>query len=192
MVRRAPAASVRFGIAASRRARRRRSTSRDFYESCFIRSYDAAHLAEHPGQRVSAMQAEIIEWEANPFVRITYAVRGGANYSLAGDCYDEIAGGYLCHLCEDDSCETGEQTFKVLLKDKDSITIVNDTTGLTGEDESGADGRACGGRRARRFRARPHRLFRLRGLTPRSCTSRPTRSRRMRATRSTTRSCSGR
>jgi hypothetical protein len=110
----------------------------DFYESCFIRSYDAAHLARHPGQRVSAVQAEIIEWEANPFVRITYAVKGGANYRLAGDCYDEIAGGYLCHLCKDDGCETGEQTFKVLLKDKDSIDIVNDTTGLTGEDESGA------------------------------------------------------
>lgn len=110
----------------------------DFYESCFIRSYDAAHLAKHPGQRVSAIQAEIIEWEANPFVRITYAVRGGANFSLAGDCYDEIEGGYLCHLCKDDSCQTGEQTFKVLLKDKDSITIVNDTTGLTGEDDNGA------------------------------------------------------
>jgi hypothetical protein len=110
----------------------------DFYESCFIRSYDAAHLAKHPGQRVSAVQAEIIEWEANPFVRITYAVKGGANYRLAGDCYDEIAGGYLCHLCKDESCETGEQTFKILLKEKDSIDIINDTTGLTGEDESGA------------------------------------------------------
>ena len=110
----------------------------DFYESCFIRSYDDAHLAKHPGQRVSAIQAEIIEWEASPFVRITYAVRGGANFHVAGDCYDEIAGGYLCHLCNDESCETGEQTFKVLLKDKDSITIVNDTTGLTGADDNGA------------------------------------------------------
>ena len=110
----------------------------DFYESCFIRSYDAAHLAKHPGQRVSAIQAEIIEWEANPFVRITYAVRGGANYRVAGDCYDEIEGGYLCHLCKDDSCQTGEQTFKVFLKNKDSITIVNDTTGLTGKDDNGA------------------------------------------------------
>jgi hypothetical protein len=110
----------------------------DFYESCFIRSYDAAHLDKHPNQRVSAIQAEIIEWETNPFVRITYAVRGGASYSLAGDCYDEIAGGYLCHLCKDESCETGEQTFKVLLKGRDAITIVNDTTGLTGEDDSGA------------------------------------------------------
>ena len=118
----------------------------DFYESCFIGSYDAAHLAKHPGQRVSAIQVEIIEWEANPFVRITYAVRGGANYSLAGDCYDEIDGGFLCHLCKDDSCETGEQAFKVLLKDKDSIAIVNDTTGLTGEDDSGATDQleACG------------------------------------------------
>lgn len=117
-----------------------------FYESCFIRSYDAAHLEQHPGQRVSAMQAEIIEWETNPFVRVTYAVRGGASYSLAGDCYDKIEGGYLCHLCKDDGCETGEQTFKVILKSLDAITIVNDTTGLTGEDESGArDELAAGG-----------------------------------------------
>ena len=110
----------------------------DFYESCFIRNYDAAHLAKHPEQRVAAMQVEIIEWETNPFVRIAYALRGGANYSLAGDCYDEIAGGFLCHLCVDESCETGEQTFKVMLKSRDAITIVNDTTGVTGEDESGA------------------------------------------------------
>ena len=110
----------------------------DFYESCFIRSYDDAHLAKHPGQRVSAIQAEIIEWEANPFVRITYAVRGGANFHVAGDCYDEIAGGYLCHLCRDDSCQSGEQTFKVLFRDKDSITIVNDTTGVTAADDNGA------------------------------------------------------
>ena len=109
-----------------------------FYDSCFIRNYDADHLAKHPGQLVAAMQVEIIEWEANPFVRINYALRGGANYSLAGDCYDEISGGFLCHLCVDDSCETGEETFKVLLKSSDSITIVNDTTGVTGEDEGGA------------------------------------------------------
>ena len=106
-----------------------------FYESCFIRNYDADHLAKHPGQRVAAMRVEIIEWEANPFVRINYALRGGAGYSLAGDCYDEISGGFLCHLCVDDSCETGEETFKVLLKSNDSITIVNETTGVTGEDE---------------------------------------------------------
>ena len=109
-----------------------------FYESCFVRTYDAAHLAKHPDQRVAAMRVEIIEWEANPFVRITYAVRGGGDYSVAGDCYDEIEGGYLCHLCVDDSCETGEQTFKVMLKNKDAITIVNDTTGLTGRSEVGA------------------------------------------------------
>jgi hypothetical protein len=117
----------------------------DFYESCFIRSYDDAHLAKHPGQRVSAMQAEIIEWEANPFVRITYAVRGGANFHVAGDCYDEIAGGYLCHLCKDDSCQSGEQTFKVLFKGKDSITIVNDTTGLTASNDSATDELSAGG-----------------------------------------------
>ena len=108
-----------------------------FYESCFIRNYDAAHLEKHPDQRVAAMQVEIIEWEANPFVRINYAVRGGASYVLAGDCYDEISGGYLCHLCADDSCQTGEETFKVMLKNADAITIVNDTTGVTGRDDAG-------------------------------------------------------
>jgi hypothetical protein len=108
-----------------------------FYESCFIRNYDAAHLDKHPGQRVAAMQVEIIEWEASPFVRIDYAVRGGANYRLAGDCYDEITGGFLCHLCADDSCQTGEETFKVMLKNTDAITIVNDTTGVTGENDGG-------------------------------------------------------
>jgi hypothetical protein len=108
-----------------------------FYESCFQRSYDAAHLKKHPGQRVASMKAEIIEWEENPFVRITYTVRDGGKYSVGGDCYDAIDGGYLCHLCVDESCETGEQTFKVMLKRKDAISILNDTTGVTGESKSG-------------------------------------------------------
>lgn len=109
----------------------------DFYESCFVRSYDAAHLAKHPGQRVSAMQVEILQWEDNAYARITYALRGGANFRTGGDCYDAIAGGYLCHRCKDESCDTGEQNFKLMLKSKDAIQIVNDTTGLTAENEGG-------------------------------------------------------
>jgi hypothetical protein len=109
-----------------------------FYDSCFVRTYDAAHLTKHPGQRVAAMKAEIIQWEENPFVRITYTLRDGGKYSVGGDCYDAIEGGYLCHLCVDESCETGEQTFKVMLKSKDAISIVNDTTGLTGKGEGDA------------------------------------------------------
>lgn len=108
-----------------------------FYESCFQRTYDAAHLKKHPGQRVASMKAEIIEWEENPFVRITYTVRDGGTFSVGGDCYDAITGGYLCHLCVDESCETGQQTFKVMLKSKDAISILNDTTGVTGESKSG-------------------------------------------------------
>jgi hypothetical protein len=109
-----------------------------FYESCFVRTYDATHLTKHPGQRVAAMMAEIIQWEENPFVRITYTLRDGGKYSVGGDCYDAIEGGYLCHLCVDESCETGEQTFKVMLKTKDAIGILNDTTGVTGKSESDA------------------------------------------------------
>jgi hypothetical protein len=109
-----------------------------FYESCFVRTYDPAHLAKHPGQRVAAMKAEIIQWEENPFVRITYTLRDGGKFSVGGDCYDAIEGGYLCHLCVDESCETGEQTFKVMLKSKEAISILNDTTGVTGKSESDA------------------------------------------------------
>jgi hypothetical protein len=108
-----------------------------FYDSCFVRTYGAAHLKKHPAQRVAAMKAEIVEWEENPFVRITYTVRDGGKFSVGGDCYDAIEGGYLCHLCVDESCETGEQTFKVMLKSADAISIVNDTTGVTGESKSG-------------------------------------------------------
>ena len=107
-----------------------------FYDSCFVRTYDTAHLAKHPAQRVSAMKAEIIEWESNPFVRIAYTLRDGGKFSVGGDCYDAIEGGYLCHLCVDESCETGEQTFKVMLKGNDAISIVNDTTGVTAKSES--------------------------------------------------------
>jgi hypothetical protein len=118
----------------------------EFYESCFARTYDAAHLEEHPGQRVGWIRAEIIEWEANPFVRVTYTTRDGSRFAFAGDCYDEIDGGYLCHRCKDDGCETGEESFKLLLKKKDAIVFANDTTGVTAEAEDGAtDTLAAGG-----------------------------------------------
>jgi hypothetical protein len=121
----------------------------DFYESCFVRSYDAAHLDKHPAQRVSAMQVEILQWEDNPYVRITYALRGGANFRTGGDCYDPIDGGYLCHRCKEESCDSGEETFKILLKDKDSIRIVNDMTGLTAtDDEDAVDKLEAGGEHA--------------------------------------------
>jgi hypothetical protein len=110
----------------------------EFYEACFVRAYDGAHLQKHPGQSVSWIRAEIIEWEANPFVRVTYEVRDGARFRFAGDCYDEIDGGYLCHRCKDDSCSTGEETFKLLLRRNDAIVIANDTTGMTAESEDGA------------------------------------------------------
>jgi hypothetical protein len=120
-----------------------------FYESCFARDYDAAHLAAHAGQDVTAVTAEIIEWETNPFVRVGLTLRSGERYSLGGDCYDPIEGGVLCHLCRDESCESGEETFKVMLKSADRITIVNDTTGVTGRasDEDGGGSRliAAGG-----------------------------------------------
>jgi hypothetical protein len=109
-----------------------------FYESCFVRGYDAAHLEEHPGQRVGWIRAEIVEWETNPFVRVTCALRDGSRFAFAGDCYDEIDGGYLCHRCRDDGCETGEETFKLLLKKRDAIVVANDTKGVSAQSEDGA------------------------------------------------------
>jgi hypothetical protein len=84
------------------------------------------------------MTVEILQWEDNPYVRITYALRGGANFRTGGDCYEEIGGGYLCHRCADDSCSAGDQNFKLMLRSRDSILIVNDTTGLTAESEDGS------------------------------------------------------
>jgi len=118
----------------------------DFYESCFMRSYDAAHLQKHPGQRVAAMTVEILQWEDNAYARITYALRGGANFRTGGDCYDPIKDGFVCHRCKDDSCDTGDENFKLILKSKDEIRIVNDTTGLTAtNDDDEVDRLEAGG-----------------------------------------------
>ena len=118
----------------------------DFYESCFSQSYDAAYLAKHPGQRVGAMRAEIIDWGDNPFVRIHYTLRNGKTYLTGGDCYDAIQGGFTCHRCKDESCATGDQTFKLLLKSRNAIVFVNDTTGLSAKnDDGGIDTLPAGG-----------------------------------------------
>ena len=93
------------------------ATARDgaeLYDTCFARAYDAAHLEAHPGQRVTAMQVFFQEFEDNLWAGVYYTLRDGKKYAFTGDCYDEVDGGFLCHVCANDSCDQTGETFKVL------------------------------------------------------------------------------
>jgi hypothetical protein len=48
-----------------------------------------------------------------------------------------VAGGFLCHVCANDLCDRTGETFKVMWTGGDTIDIVNDTTGVTGQDAEG-------------------------------------------------------
>jgi hypothetical protein len=112
------------------------------YDTCFVKTYDAEHMKAHPGQRVVQVQAFFQEYEGNLWAGVYYTVLpGGAKYALSGDCADPVAGGFLCHVCANDLCDRTGETFMMMWTGGDTIDIVNDTTGVTGQDaEASASG----------------------------------------------------
>lgn len=109
-------------------------TAQSLIDQCYARTYDAAHLAAHPGQAVTGMQVYFVEFEDAVVARISFATRDSdGRFSYAGDCYREIPGGLSCEGCVGDACESNGETFKVFPRGKDRIQIVNDTTGLSAE-----------------------------------------------------------
>ena len=105
---------------------------RPLADACFARTYDTAHLAKHPRQKVTAISVEFIEFEDSVVARLGFTLREFAgDFGYSGDCYRDIKGGASCEGCAGDSCESNGESFKILLKGSDSIEVVNDTTGLT-------------------------------------------------------------
>ena len=54
-------------------------------------------------------------------------------------------GGFLCHVCANDSCDQTGETFKVLWSDASTVDLVNDTTGVVGQDVNGKPDRLTPG-----------------------------------------------
>jgi hypothetical protein len=109
------------------------------YDTCFVRTYDAAHMQAHPDQRVVEMQAFFQEYEDGLWAGIYYTVLpSGTKFALSGDCSGAAEGGFLCHVCANDLCDRTGETFKVIWAGGDTLDIVNDATGVTGQDAGGA------------------------------------------------------
>jgi hypothetical protein len=115
------------------------------YNTCFMRIYDSAHMQSHPGQRVVQIQAAFQQNEENLWAGVYYTRADGQKFGLSGDCYEKISGGFLCHVCANDSCDQTGETFKVLWSGGATLDLVNDTTGLSGRDAQGGDDRLPAG-----------------------------------------------
>jgi hypothetical protein len=125
------------------------------FDKCYVRSYDAAHLKAHPKQRVAAIQVFFQEYEDNLWAGVYYTLRNKKKYAFSGDCYDDVPGGALCHVCANDSCDQTGETFKILWSDAKTVDLVNDTTGVGGQDVNGKKDELSAGGENGTFRLQP-------------------------------------
>ena len=186
-------------IAAVRRPGGRRSdVSATSTTSCFIRIYDAAHLAEHPGQRVAAMSGRDPSSVEDESLRARHlrAARRRELRASAGDCYDEDRRRLpLPRSARTTAARRASETFKVLLDGRRTRSaIVNDTTGVTGGGRRAAprDHLAAGGEHGVFALDRAPPYSRLRRTDARHADHRRHLQGECPPARSTTRSCSGR
>jgi hypothetical protein len=108
------------------------------FGSCFVRLYDRAHMASHPGQRVAAISVQFQSFEDSLLAGLSYKLRYGPKFGVSGDCYRDIEGGFLCDACgSTDSCQGNGETFKILWAGGDTIRLVNDATGIVAENADG-------------------------------------------------------
>jgi hypothetical protein len=107
------------------------------YDACFARTYDAAHLARHPEQRVSAITVYFQNFADTLLAAVSYTLRYGPRFGFSGDCHEGIEGGFVCQACASDSCANEGESFRILWPGGDSIELLNDTTGVVGENPDG-------------------------------------------------------
>src|SRR3712207_7258731 len=62
-------------------------------------SYDAAYLARHWGQRISAISVQFQGFEDSLLASVTYGLRYGTKFGFSGECREAIEGGFLCQAC---------------------------------------------------------------------------------------------
>jgi hypothetical protein len=118
----------------------------ELFDTCFARTYDAAHLASHPAQRIVSMAVHFQVFEDDLLASVIYTLRYGTTFGFSGACYVKIEGGFLCEACANDSCETSGSKFKILWSGDDTVRLVNDMTGMLAKNASGGrDYLAAGG-----------------------------------------------
>ena len=136
----------RRSLSPPRSAWRRAEDAKTLYDQCFTRTYDAAHLAAHPGQRVAAMSVQFQQFEDDLLASVIYTLRYGTKFGFSGACYVKVEGGFLCDACVNDSCESRGEKFKILWSGGDTVRLVNDSTGMLAENaQGGRDYLAAGG-----------------------------------------------
>lgn len=106
---------------------------------CFARSYDSQHLAEHPNQTVTSIRVAFQDFEDSLNASVAYHVRGnGPRRVFHAECSQATRGALSCTRCEGASCDPSGETFKILLRDKNTAEIVN-LTGITVTIDDGGD-----------------------------------------------------
>jgi hypothetical protein len=116
------------------------------YDTCFTRTYDFAHLAGHPGQRVAEMSVYFQEFEDDLLASVIYTLRFGTRFGFSGACYVKIENGFACEACVNDSCESSGELFQVLWSGGDTVRLVNNLTGMLAANAAGGrDYLAAGG-----------------------------------------------
>ena len=68
--------------------------------ACFVRRYDASHLAQHPKQKVSAMRLLVTAEETSEDKTINYSFRLGVKYRHRAGNFD--SSGYCNHVVAED------------------------------------------------------------------------------------------
>jgi hypothetical protein len=115
-------------------------------DTCFTASYDADHLATHPGQRVAKISANFQEFDKSLLISVIYKLRFGTAFGFSGACYTKTKVGFLCEACVNDNCQTSGGQFEVRWPGGDTVRIVNDLTGLLAKNAAGGrDYLAAGG-----------------------------------------------
>ena len=116
------------------------------YDTCFSRTYDAAHLAAASRPARHRDVRAVPDFEDDLLASVVYTLRYGTKFGFSGACYVKIEGGFRCDACVNDSCESSGEKFKVLWSGGDSVRLVNDETGMLAENaEGGRDYLAAGG-----------------------------------------------
>ena len=98
--------------------------------ACFVRRYDAGHLAQHPKQKVSAMKLLVTAEDAPEDKTVNYSFRLGFKYRHRAGNFD--SSGYCSHIVAESSggeirlgcgvdCEGGG--IEVAMKDDKSALI---------------------------------------------------------------------
>lgn len=98
--------------------------------ACFVRRYDAGHLAQHPKQKVSAMKLLVTAEDAPEDKTVNYSFRLGFNYRHRTGNFD--SSGYCSHIVAENGggeirlgcgvdCEGGG--IEVAMKDDKSALI---------------------------------------------------------------------